>query len=147
MCLVVVASACPPSLGQQDKGSAADGGTQDKYAIRLSYWAYAVRYAAANDLLVIRPAAMRQAANVGNGAHGRSLVVAVVAHSRCRDVLRTFPTLARKLKACHLMRRWGLPCATTWRTHIAPRGAMWHVSGTVAAHRTHRRAFEGHVPV
>ena len=36
----------------------------------------------------------------------------------------------------------GLPCATTWRTHIAPRGALWPVSGSVAAHPTHLRAFE-----
>jgi hypothetical protein len=47
----------------------------------------------------------------------------------------------RQLKAGHLRRRWGLPCASTWRTHIAPCGAMWHVGGSVPAHRTHLRAF------
>mgnify|MGYP006328031901 CR=1 FL=1 len=42
-----------------------------------------------------------------------------------------------QLKAGHLRRRWGLPCASTWRTHAAPCGAAWNVGGYMPAHRTH----------
>jgi hypothetical protein len=52
------------------------------------------------------------------------------------DVFRA----ARELKARHLMRRWRLMCASTWRTPLAPRGATGDVGGHVPAHRTHPRA-------
>jgi len=42
-----------------------------------------------------------------------------------------------ELKTRHLMRRWGLMCASTWRTRAAPCGAAWNVGGHVPAHRTH----------
>jgi hypothetical protein len=53
-------------------------------------------------------------------------------------------TRACELNAIHLKRQWGLTCATTWHIHIVPSGALCHVNGSVAAHRTHLRAFEGH---
>ena len=45
--------------------------------------------------------------------------------------------VGRELKTRHLMRRWRLMCASTWRPHAAPCGAAWNVVGHVPDHRAH----------
>ena len=52
------------------------------------------------------------------------------------ECLFTFPTLARKLKACHLMRRWGLCAALTRATPPPLRGSGESLSTTRRAQRT-----------
>ena len=70
------------------------------------------------------------------GARGGCFTVRPLSLAFVRCALDA-PTIASELKTRHLMRRWGLMCASTWRTRAAPCGAAWNVGGHVPAHRTH----------
>ena len=92
----MTAQQCPTSANarqevlaeRQAKGSADVGGMQGKYAVYPAGQAHGVRRHSENDLAVVRPAAVRQAANVGNSVQG-------TASGRC--VLPAIPAVGMPL--------------------------------------------------
>jgi hypothetical protein len=85
----------------------------------------------------MQPTLQSAAATVGNTRMAHRLVAVSPRVFPTVECLSTFPTVARKLKACHLMRRWGLRAAPVRATPPSLSGSGGHVSAISRAHRTH----------
>ena len=88
---------------------------QGKYAVYPACQAHGVRRRSANDLAVVRPAAMRQAANVGNSVHGS-------ASGRC--VLHAIPAVGMPLHIPNVSPRAKQHVATLFEETTAPEPAL-----------------------